>query len=69
LLFGNLFLGETLNLLQCCGVALTLVSIILINQRDRIWNKLSGVDAVIPDAALVVEVIEVESPQIGSKSK
>ena len=69
LLFGNLFLGETLNLLQCCGVALTLVSIVLINQRDRIWNKLIGVDAVSLDAALVADVIEVESPpQIGSKS-
>jgi drug/metabolite transporter (DMT)-like permease len=69
LLFGNLFLGETLNLLQCCGVALTLVSIVLINQRDRIWNKLIGVDAVSVDAALVADVIEVESPQIGSKSQ
>jgi drug/metabolite transporter (DMT)-like permease len=69
LLFGNLFLGETLNLLQCCGVALTLVSIILINQRDRIWNKLIGVDAVSLDASPVAEVIEVESPQIGSKSQ
>lgn len=69
LLFGNLFLGETLNLLQCCGVALTLVSIVLINQRDRIWNKLIGIDSVSLDASLVTEVIEVESPQIGSKSK
>jgi drug/metabolite transporter (DMT)-like permease len=70
LLFGNLFLGETLNLLQCCGVALTLVSIILINQRDRIWNKLIGVDAVNLDETLVTEVIEVELPaQSGRKSK
>jgi drug/metabolite transporter (DMT)-like permease len=69
LLFGNLFLGETLNLLQCCGVALTLVSIILINQRDRIWYKLIGVDLVSLDDSLVAEIIEVESPQIGSKSK
>jgi drug/metabolite transporter (DMT)-like permease len=69
LLFGNLFLGETLNLLQCCGVALTLVSIILINQRDLIWYKLIGVDPVSLDDSLVAEIIEVESPQIGSKSK
>lgn len=36
LLFGNLFLGEVLSPLQTTGVALTIVSIYLINQRDRI---------------------------------
>jgi len=34
LLFGNLFLGETLSVVQWIGVLLTLVSIYLINQRD-----------------------------------
>jgi drug/metabolite transporter (DMT)-like permease len=43
LLFGSLFLGETLDLLQWCGVSLTLVSILLINQRDYIWSQLTGV--------------------------
>jgi len=34
LLFGNLFLGEVLSPIQTFGVALTIVSIYLINQRD-----------------------------------
>lgn len=36
LLFGNLFLAEVLSPLQWIGVSLTLVSIYLINQRDRL---------------------------------
>jgi drug/metabolite transporter (DMT)-like permease len=43
LLFGSLFLGETLDLLQWCGISLTLISILLINQRDYIWSQLTGV--------------------------
>ena len=43
LLFGGLFLGEALDLLQWCGVCLTLVSILFINQRDYIWSQLTGV--------------------------
>ncbi|MBW4690810.1 MAG: DMT family transporter [Lyngbya sp. HA4199-MV5] len=39
LLFGNLFLSEMLSPLQWFGVSLTLVSIYLINQRDRIAAK------------------------------
>jgi len=46
LLFGSLFLGETLDLLQWCGVSLTLVSILFINQRDYIWSQLTGVTLV-----------------------
>jgi drug/metabolite transporter (DMT)-like permease len=46
LLFGSLLLGETLDLLQWCGVCLTLVSILLINQRDYIWSQLTGVQFV-----------------------
>lgn len=41
LLFGNLFLGEVLNNLQWMGVSLTLVSIYLINQRDRLTERFS----------------------------
>jgi drug/metabolite transporter (DMT)-like permease len=40
LLFGNLFLGETLSPLQWIGVGFTLVSIYLINQRDVLTQKL-----------------------------
>ncbi|HLO48334.1 MAG TPA: EamA family transporter [Kamptonema sp.] len=40
LLFSNLFLGEVLNPIQSMGVALTLVSIYLINQRDILAEKL-----------------------------
>jgi drug/metabolite transporter (DMT)-like permease len=39
LLFGNLFLGETLSPLQWLGVSFTLVSIYLINQRDRLTQR------------------------------
>jgi drug/metabolite transporter (DMT)-like permease len=46
LLFGSLFLGETLDLLQWCGISLTLISILLINQRDYIWSQLTGVPSV-----------------------
>ncbi|MBD0364078.1 MAG: EamA family transporter [Coleofasciculus sp. C3-bin4] len=40
LLFGNLFLSEVLNPLQWIGVGMTLVSIYLINQREKIADKL-----------------------------
>lgn len=36
LLFGNLFLGEVLSPLQWVGVCLTLISIYLINQHERL---------------------------------
>jgi drug/metabolite transporter (DMT)-like permease len=36
LTFGNLFLGEVLSPLQWCGVSLTLMSIYLINQREKL---------------------------------
>ncbi|MBZ8182915.1 DMT family transporter [Oscillatoria salina] len=42
LIFGNLFLAEVLSEIQWVGVCLTLVSILLINQRERIgqwWHK------------------------------
>jgi drug/metabolite transporter (DMT)-like permease len=41
LLFGHLFLGEVLSPVSWGGVCLTLVSIFLINQRDRIAATLS----------------------------
>ena len=39
LMFGNFFLAEELELFQWGGVALTLVSIYLINQRSVLQNK------------------------------
>jgi drug/metabolite transporter (DMT)-like permease len=42
LLFGNLFLGEVLNSIQWAGVALTLVSIYLINQREQLLQQFRG---------------------------
>jgi drug/metabolite transporter (DMT)-like permease len=64
LLFGSVFLGETLDLLQWFGVALTLVSIVTILQRDYIWSKLTGTDESQP----VVELVEVDT-RISGKSK
>jgi len=40
LLFGNLFLAETLSPLQWVGVGFTLVSIYLINQREVLTQRL-----------------------------
>lgn len=40
LTFGNLFLSEVLSYLQWLGVGLTLVSIYLINQREKISEQL-----------------------------
>jgi drug/metabolite transporter (DMT)-like permease len=59
LLFGSLFLGETLDLLQWCGVCLTLVSILFINQRDYIWSQLTGVP-VITEKQLPADAAELE---------
>jgi drug/metabolite transporter (DMT)-like permease len=56
LLFGGLFLGEALDLLQWCGVSLTLVSILLINQRDYIWSQLTGVPLIVDGAGLINSV-------------
>ncbi|TVQ44158.1 MAG: EamA family transporter [Gloeocapsa sp. DLM2.Bin57] len=41
LAFGNLFLAEVLTPLQWLGVSLTLVSIYVINQREKLTQKLS----------------------------
>jgi drug/metabolite transporter (DMT)-like permease len=42
LIFGNLFLAEILSPIQLGGVGLTLISIYLVNQRDRLptlWDR------------------------------
>jgi drug/metabolite transporter (DMT)-like permease len=43
LTFGNLFLGEMLSPLQWSGVFLTLISIYLINQRERIGQTMRSI--------------------------
>jgi drug/metabolite transporter (DMT)-like permease len=62
LLFGSLFLGESLDLLQWCGVCLTLVSILLINQRDYIWSQLTGVPMVADDEITQATAVEIANP-------
>jgi drug/metabolite transporter (DMT)-like permease len=52
LLFGNLFLAETLTPIQSIGVLLTLGSIYLINQRDRLQGQPSTEDSRISDPIL-----------------
>jgi len=65
LLFGNLYLSEVLNPVQWVGVSLTLVSIYLINQRDRLLEKfrqpidLSAQPAIQP--AIQPALVEAES--------
>jgi drug/metabolite transporter (DMT)-like permease len=39
LLFGNIFLNESLTGIQCGGVVVTLISIILINQREALSEQ------------------------------
>ena len=56
LLFGNLFLAEVLSPLQWVGVCLTLVSIYLINQRDRLSAQLQQpTENIYPDAEAVTQ--------------
>lgn len=62
LFFGRLFLGETLDSLQWFGVALTLVSIVTILQRDYIWNELTGAQAPQP----AIELVEVDDRVSGN---
>lgn len=69
LLFGNLFLGEVLSSVQWTGVALTLVSIYLINQRDRLlqnfrWGR--SIDWSAANAPLLPEQPGVELSNVSS---
>ncbi len=68
LLFGNLILGETLDSVQWFGVALTLVSILTILQRDYLWHKLTGVNIITTEPQSIGELVEVETP-LGGNSK
>lgn len=56
LIFGNIFLAEILNPLQWAGVALTLVSIYLINQRETLLQRFKqGRVESLEDLAVAVE--------------
>jgi drug/metabolite transporter (DMT)-like permease len=66
LFFGSLFLAESLDLLQWCGVSLTLVSILLINQRDYIWSQLTGVPTIVENP---VQSTTVSQPSIVTSSQ
>ena len=64
LLFGSLFLAESLDLLQWCGVSLTLVSILLINQRDYFWSKLTGIEIINNPEPTILETLDIQPPKI-----
>ncbi len=68
LLFGSWFLGESLDLLQWCGVSLTLVSILLINQREYIWSKLTGMEIAEETVQPLLKTVEVEPSKISGNS-
>lgn len=63
LLFGNLFLGEKLGMIQWVGVGLSLVSILLISQRD--WLTAQGWKTQLQPATVDPALTEVpdRSPQ------
>ena len=60
LAFGNLFLSENLNSLQWLGVSLTLVSIYLINQREKLRQQLSSL--LTDESASAKETITAQPP-------
>lgn len=55
LLFGNLFLSETLDPLQWFGVGLTLISVYLINQREQLLQRFGKISDLEPMAIVEVE--------------
>lgn len=61
LVFGNLFLAEVLNPMQWFGVSLTLVSIYLINQRDRLLQIFARRRSTSAPEATASSPLEVES--------
>lgn len=61
--FSSLFLGETLSKIQWLGVALTLVSIYLINQRENLKQMANNI-SITPEPSLVQKPVTLEVPQI-----
>ncbi|WP_413198497.1 DMT family transporter [Nostoc piscinale] len=68
LLFGNLFLSEILSPLQWIGVALTLISIYLINQRDNLAGQKQTLNVTETTATQQPQVLEVSSKKLNSVS-
>jgi drug/metabolite transporter (DMT)-like permease len=67
LLFGNLFLGEVLSWLQAVGVGFTLISIYLINQREKIAQQILDL-LTTKSNILKTEAISVSPEKIDSSS-
>jgi drug/metabolite transporter (DMT)-like permease len=61
LLFSSLLLEEKLSTLQWIGVSFTLVSVYLVNQRQEITNRFSGIGKKVQPVGETVPV-EVETP-------
>ncbi|MBD2297013.1 DMT family transporter [Nostoc sp. FACHB-190] len=68
LLFGNLFLSEILSPLQWIGVALTLISIYLINQRDNLAGQKQTLKVTETTTTQQPQVLEVSSKKLNSVS-
>ncbi|MBD2494632.1 DMT family transporter [Nostoc sp. FACHB-280] len=68
LLFGNLFLSEILSPLQWIGVALTLISIYLINQRDNLAGQKQTLNVTETTTTQQPQVLEVSSKKLNSVS-
>jgi drug/metabolite transporter (DMT)-like permease len=62
LIFGNWFLAEVLSPIQFLGVCLTIVSIYLVNQRDRLpvlWSALRSADSLNNSAASMISEVSI----------
>jgi drug/metabolite transporter (DMT)-like permease len=71
LLFGHLLLSEVLSPLQWIGVSMTLLSIYLINQREKIAHKLQSIlkqSTVVKNQSLLEETIN-QSNRLLEKSQ
>jgi drug/metabolite transporter (DMT)-like permease len=66
LLFGNLFLSESLSPLQWIGVGLTLISIYLINQRDTLARKNQTLNILEKTATQQPPVLEASARKLNS---
>ena len=62
LLFSSLFLGESLSILQWGGVALTLVSVYLVNRREQIEESVANLFKRVSPSAAVESVVAGAEP-------
>jgi drug/metabolite transporter (DMT)-like permease len=69
LLFGTILLSEVLSTLQSVGVFLTIISIYLINQRDKIAAKFSAKTAELETCSVATEVQPTISLKLTSSEK